>query len=70
MDYTSKEDEELFRATTPMTRMIKISPYDYADKDAMPEYTEKEIASRYSKNTETTEGNLTWKEFLELGKDS
>ena len=68
MDYTSKEDEELFRATTPMTRMIKISPYDYADKDAMPEYTEKEIASRYSKNTETTEGNLTWKEFLELGK--
>ena len=57
MDYTSKEDEELFRATTPMTRMIKISPYDYADKDAMPEYTEKEIASRYSKNTETTEGN-------------
>ena len=69
MDYTSKEDEELFRATTPMTRMIKISPYDYADKDAMPEYTEKEIASRYSKNTETTEGNLTWKEFLELGKD-
>ena len=69
MDYTSKEDEELFRATTPMTRMIKISPYDYADKDAMPEYTEKEIASRYSNNTETTEGNLTWKEFLELGKD-
>ncbi len=51
-----------------MTRMIKISPYDYADKDAMPEYTEKEIASRYSNNTETTEGNLTWKEFLELGK--
>ena len=23
MDYTSKEDEELFRATTPLTRMIK-----------------------------------------------
>lgn len=25
MDYTSKEDEQLFRETTPMTRMISVS---------------------------------------------
>lgn len=69
MDYISKADEELFRETTPMTRMIKISPYDYADRDAVPEYVEKEIASRYADETETTEGDLTWDEFLALGKD-
>lgn len=68
MDYTSKADEELFRETTPMTRMIKISPYDYADRDAVPDYVEKEIASRYVDETETTEGDLTWDEFLALGK--
>ena len=68
MDYTSKADEELFRKTTPMTRMIKISPYDYADRDAVPDYVEKEIASRYVDETETTEGDLTWDEFLALGK--
>ena len=37
-DYISKEDEELFRQTTPMTRMIKISPYDYTVKENMPGY--------------------------------
>ena len=68
MDYTSKADEELFRETTPMTRMIKISPYDYADRDAVPDYVEKEITSRYVDETETTEGDLTWDEFLALGK--
>ena len=68
MDYTSKADEELFRKTTPMTRMIKISPYDYADRDAVPDYVEKEITSRYVDETETTEGDLTWDEFLALGK--
>lgn len=35
MDYVSKEDEELFRTTTPMTRMIKVSPFEYADKSQM-----------------------------------
>ena len=69
MDYTSKADEELFRATTPMKRMVKISPYDYADKAAVPDYVEKEIKSRYTEGTETTEGDLTWNEFLALGKD-
>lgn len=69
MDYTSKSDEDLFRATTPMKRVIKISPYDYADRKSVPDYVEKEIASRYTGATETTEGDLTWDEFLALGKD-
>ena len=59
-DYTSKEDEELFRRTTPMTRMIKVSPYDYADKHSMPDYVIAEIASRYPAETETTDGDMTW----------
>lgn len=69
MDYTSKSDEDLFRATTPMKRVIKVSPYDYADRKSVPDYVEKEIASRYTGAIETTEGDLTWDEFLTLGKD-
>lgn len=68
-DYISKEDEELFRATTPMTRMIKVSPYDYADKSSIPDYIVKEIESRYPSETETTKGDLTWDEFMELGRN-
>lgn len=69
MDYTPKSDEDLFRATTPMKRVIKVSPYDYADRKSVPDYVEKEIASRYTGAIETTEGDLTWDEFLALGKD-
>ena len=69
MDYTSKSDEDLFRATTPMKRVIKVSPYDYADRKSVPDYVEKEIASRDTGAIETTEGDLTWDEFLALGKD-
>lgn len=69
MDYTSKSDEDLFRATTPMKRVIKVSPYDYADRKSVTDYVEKEIASRYTGAIETTEGDLTWDEFLALGKD-
>lgn len=69
MDYTSKSDEDLFRATTPMKRVIKVSPYDYADRKSVPDYVEKEIASRYTGAIETTEGDLTWDEFLALGKN-
>lgn len=68
-DYTSKDDEELFRATTPMTRMVKVSPYDYADKACIPDYITKEIKSRYSSETETNEGDLTWDEFMNLGRN-
>lgn len=68
-DYVSKEDEELFRSTTPMNRMIKVSPYDYADKSCIPDYILKEIESRYSAEVEKTEGNLTWDEFMNLGRN-
>jgi len=68
-DYISKEDEELFRATTPMKRMIKVSPFDYADRSCIPDYIMNEIESRYPANTETTEGDLTWDEFMELGRN-
>lgn len=43
MDYTSKSDEDLFRATTPMKRVIKVSPYDYADRKSVPDYVEKKL---------------------------
>ena len=69
MDYTSKEDEQLFRETTPMTRMIKVSPYCYADKASVPDYVEKEIASRYINPTDSTEDVLTWDEFMALGEN-
>lgn len=68
-DYISKEDEELFRQTTPMTRMIKISPYDYTVKENMPGYIRKEIESRYPVETKTTEGDISWEEFLDLGRN-
>lgn len=68
-DYLSKEDEKLFRTTTPMTCMIKVSPYDYADKSSIPDYIIKEIESRYPAETGMTEGDLTWDEFMDLGRN-
>ena len=67
-DYISKEDEELFRKTTPMTHMIKVSPFDYANKHDIADYTLNEIKSRYNAETEKTEGDITWDEFLEIGR--
>ena len=69
MDYTSKEDEELFRETTPMTRMIKVSPFDYADKSQMKDYVLKEIESRCATETETAENDISWQEFMNLGRN-
>lgn len=69
MDYVSKEDEELFRTTTPMTRMIKVSPFEYADKSQMKDYVLKEIESRYPAETENVEGDMSWQEFMELGRN-
>ena len=69
MDFVSKEDEELFRTTTPMKRMIKVSPFEYADKSQMKDYVLKEIESRYPAETETAEGDMSWQEFMELGRN-
>ena len=69
MDYVSKEDEELFRETTPMTRMIKVSPFEYADKSQMKDYVLKEIESRCAAETETAENDISWQEFMDLGRN-
>ncbi len=68
-DYISKEEEELVRGTTEVTRLVKVSPFDYADRDSMPDYVLREIASRYPAEQEDEEGDMTWAEFLELGRD-
>ena len=68
-DYISKEDEELFREKTVMTRMVKVSPFDYADRHCIPDYILEEIESRYSDEREITQGDLTWDEFLDLGRN-
>ena len=67
-DYISKEDEELFRSTTQMTKMIKISPFDYAKKECMPDFVLKQVEGFYQGDHETAEGDLSWEEFLALGK--
>lgn len=69
MDYISKEDEELFRETTPMTRMFKVSPFEYADKSQMKDYVLKEIESRCAAETETAENDISWQEFMNLGRN-
>lgn len=68
-DYLSKEDEELMRSTTQTKRIVKISPYDYADRANMPDYVIGEIASHYEVETEQVEGDMNWQEFLKLGED-
>lgn len=68
-DYLSKEDEELMRSTTQTKRIVKISPYDYADRASMPDYVVAEIASHYDVEREQVEGDMNWQEFLKLGED-
>lgn len=68
-DFLSKADEELYRTTTPLRKIIKVSPYDYADRNSMVDYIEDEIESRYCAETEMTAGDLTWDEFMELGRN-
>lgn len=67
-DYLSSEDEELIRATTQTKRIVKISPYDYADKDSMPDYVKENISEQYNVETEQVPGDMTWQDFLELGR--
>ena len=68
-DYISKEDEELMRNTTQARRIVKISPYDYADRGSMPDYVAKGIEAHYAVEREDVEGDMTWQEFLELGRE-
>lgn len=67
-DYLSKSDEDMMRETTQARRIVKISPYDYADRDSMPDYVVKGIEEHYAEEREDLAGDMTWQEFLELGK--
>lgn len=68
-DYTSKEDEDLFLAETPLQRMVTVSPYTYAAENGMTEYSEAYIKGLYPQQTACNPNNLTWEQFLALGKD-
>ena len=68
-DYLSKADEDMMRETTQARRIVKISPYDYADRDNMPDYVVKDIEEHYAEEREDLAGDMTWQEFLELGKN-
>lgn len=68
-DYLSKADEDMMRKTTQVRRIVKISPYDYADRDSMPDYVVKGIEEHYAEEREDLAGDMTWQEFLELGKN-
>lgn len=68
-DYLSKADEDMMRETTQARRIVKISPYDYADRDSMPDYVVKGIEEHYAEEREDLAGDMTWQEFLELGKN-
>lgn len=63
-DYISKEEEELFRSTTQITNIVKISPFDYAEKESISDYVLQEIQSRYTVEREEAEGDLSWEDFL------
>ena len=67
-DYLSSEDEELIRNTTQTKRIVKISPYDYADKNCMPDYVKENISKQYCVDIKHMDGDMTWSEFLDLGK--
>lgn len=68
-DYISKAEEEQYLSETPMKRIVKVSPYTYADRDSMPEHIISEIEAHYPEETACGSDNLTWEEFLALGND-
>lgn len=68
-DYISKEDEDLFHAETPLQRMVTVSPYTYAKKECIPEHVANNLRGMYPQETACDPNNLTWEQFLALGKD-
>ena len=67
-DYISAEDEELILSTTQAKRIIKVSPYDYACKEKMPDYIKNNIAKLYEAKTENSSEDMTWNDFLNCGR--
>lgn len=68
-DYISKEEEERYLAETDLKRIITLSPYTWADKSQMPDYICEAILARYPEKTACNPQNLTWEQFLDLGKN-
>ena len=66
-DYLSKEEEELYRNETNLQHIIKISPFNMANKDKMPSYIVENIESMYSDELSCNPADLTWDEFETLG---
>lgn len=67
-DYLSKEEEELYYKETNLKHIIKISPYNMANKDKMPSYIVENIESKYPEEVSSNPANLTWEEFEALGE--
>lgn len=67
-DYLSKEEEELYYKETNLKHIIKISPYNMANKDKIPSYIVDHIESKYPEEVACNTANLTWEEFESLGK--
>ena len=42
----------MMRETTQTRKIVKISPYDYADRDSMPDYVVKGIEEHYAEERE------------------
>ncbi|MDO5410583.1 MAG: AMP-binding protein [Lachnospiraceae bacterium] len=68
-DYISKEEEDQFLAETPMKRMVLVSPYTYADRAGIPDYEQGPLEARYPEHPACNPDNLTWEEFIALGRD-
>lgn len=66
-DYMSRADEEKYLAETPMKRIVRISPYTYADRSSIPDYVDAQIKVRYVEPLASNPANMTWEEFLSLG---
>jgi acyl-coenzyme A synthetase/AMP-(fatty) acid ligase len=69
-DYLSKEEEDLYYNETNLKHIIKISPYNMADKEKMPSYIVENIESMYPEEAACNPTDLTWEEFEALGKSN
>lgn len=67
-DYLSKEEEELYYKDTNLKHMIKISPYNMANRESIPDYIIEVIESKYQKEVACNSSDLTWEELESLGK--
>lgn len=67
-DYLSKEEEELYYKETNLKHIIKISPYNMANKDKIPSYIMENIESKYPEEIASNSANLTWEDFESLGE--